>query len=469
MTIIRYFQSDRQSHWLAEIEKTEWRAAKFLAELLQTGRFHDALGPGALYLLTEGDALVSFLTLSQKDCINAPDCFPWIGFVHTNPAYRGQRCAGRLLDHACEVAAKHGAPRVYICTDHEGLYEKYGFTYLEDRLSIYGEMSRVYMREVRFAVDFRPLTADDIRDDRFHDFVRHQRVTECWRRIDGEWKIVPAEYTICWAPDTLVQRAAYVREVLQSGGWCIAAMRGESLIGMALLGRRLGSRGQYIDLDSFHVSAPWRNRGIGKRLFSLACDEARRRGAEKLYISAHSAKETIAAYFALGCTHAAEIDPKHAADELCDMPLEFDLLRGAADYTVQTGTLDAATFTRLCTVVGWEVPGEKQVAHALKNSLATFLVLDGFRPIAMARLLGDLAMSCYVKDFAVQPEYQGRGVGRKLMQAIESYIRQNRQDGWHMSLELISAKGKEGFYRKLGFEERPSDNDGAGMFKMIRE
>jgi hypothetical protein len=31
---------------------------------------------------------------------------------------------------------------------------------------------------------------------------------------------------------------------------------------------------------------------------------------------------------------------------------------------------------------------------------------------------------------------------------------------------LISTKGNEGFYRKLGFEERPSDSDGAGMFMM---
>lgn len=469
MTIINYFQDDRPAHWLAQIEMYEWSAAKTLAELLREARFHDSLGPGTLYLLTEGDALVSFLTLSQKDCVDAPECCPWIGFVHTAPAYRGRRCAGQLIEHACTVAREHGAPRVYICTDHKGLYEKYGFTCLDERMASYGRMARVYVREVRFAVDFRVLTASDIRDDSFVDFVRHQRVTECWRQIDGEWKIVPVAYTDCWAPDALVQRAGCVREVLQNGGWCIAAMQRGSIIGMALLGRRLGSREQYIDLDSFHVSEPWRNRGIGKRLFFMACEEARRRGAQKLYISAHSAKETIAAYFAMGCTHAAEIDAKHAADEPCDMPLEFDLLRGPSDYTVQTGTLDAATFIRLCTAVGWEAPGEKQVAHALTHSLATFLVLDGNRPVAMARLLGDMAMSCYVKDFAVLPEYQGRGVGRRLMNAIEAHIRQNRQDGWHMSLELISAKGKEGFYRKLGFEDRPCDWDGAGMFKMIRE
>jgi len=37
--------------------------------------------------------------------------------------------------------------RVYLATDHIGLYEKYGFEYFENRVSVYGEDSRVYVRE----------------------------------------------------------------------------------------------------------------------------------------------------------------------------------------------------------------------------------------------------------------------------------------------------------------------------------
>lgn len=46
-----------------------------------------------------------------------------------------------------QLAARHGAKQVYICTDHVGLYEKYGFTYLENHVSIYGQDSRVYVRQ----------------------------------------------------------------------------------------------------------------------------------------------------------------------------------------------------------------------------------------------------------------------------------------------------------------------------------
>ena len=147
MQIIDYFACNDKTHWRAAIAENEWRAAKHLARLLEQGNFHDEVGKGTVYLLTEGDKLVSFLTLAERDCVDVP-YGPWIGFVHTAPEYRGHRHVGKLIDHACAVAREHGVARVYLCTDHVGLYEKYGFTYLENRVSIYGEDSRVYVREV---------------------------------------------------------------------------------------------------------------------------------------------------------------------------------------------------------------------------------------------------------------------------------------------------------------------------------
>ena len=108
MKIIDYFMDDRQLHWLEQIAGYEWRAAKYLAQILQEGSFHTLLGRGTLYLLTEGDMLVSFLTLAERDCIDAPEMRPWIGFVHTAPSHRGRKCAGVLLDHAVKMAGENG-------------------------------------------------------------------------------------------------------------------------------------------------------------------------------------------------------------------------------------------------------------------------------------------------------------------------------------------------------------------------
>ena len=70
---------------------------------------------------------------------------------------------------------------------------------------------------------------------------------------------------------------------------------------------------------------PYRDRGIGGALFRLACQGARELGAERLYISAHSAQETMAAYRALGCVEAEEIYWPLARKEPCDVQLEFRL------------------------------------------------------------------------------------------------------------------------------------------------
>ena len=136
--------------------------------------------------------------------------------------------------------------------------------------------------------------------------------------------------------------------------------------------------------------------------------------------------------------------------------------------TVKTNALSADLFLRLYTSVGWEPPCIDQVQTALSNTIATFTAYDDAAPVGMARLIGDGGMSFYIKDFAVVPEYQSKGVGTLLLNALEQYIREHIAPGWAVSLELISSKEAVGFYQKHGFEERPCEWDGPGMFKMIR-
>ena len=69
----------------------------------------------------------------------------------------------------------------------------------------------------------------------------------------------------------------------------------------------------------------YRCQGIGRKLFSMACEEARLLGADKLYISAHSSKESQAAYRAHGCTLAEEVNEALAAAEPFDVQMEYRL------------------------------------------------------------------------------------------------------------------------------------------------
>lgn len=146
MQFIDFFQIEQPESIIEKIGEGDWAAAGFLAKLLRNGTFRDTLGEGSLYLLMDDEKIVSFVTLTRKDCINDDSLYPWLGFFFTFPEYRGKRYGGKLLAYAAEEAWKRGYHRVYLATDHIGLYEKYGFTYLENRLDVYGEDSRIYVK-----------------------------------------------------------------------------------------------------------------------------------------------------------------------------------------------------------------------------------------------------------------------------------------------------------------------------------
>ena len=78
-------------------------------------------------------------------------------------------------------------------------------------------------------------------------------------------------------------------------------------------------------VDSFHVSADQRRRGLGRRLFETAKAEVRKHGAVALYISACSAEETIRFYLAMGCRPSRDPIPTMVLDEPWDIQLEYDL------------------------------------------------------------------------------------------------------------------------------------------------
>ena len=102
---------------------------------------------------------------------------------------------------------------------------------------------------------------------------------------------------------------------------------------------------------------------------------------------------------------------------------------------IKKNVLSPEEYYRLFTSVGWEVPPMEQIRAALEHSLCTFSVCDGERVIGMARLLGDSAMTFYIKDLAVETGYQGRGVGRLLMESVQEYIESQLPEGWKASVE----------------------------------
>ena len=113
--------------------------------------------------------------------------------------------------------------------------------------------------------------------------------------------------------------------------------------------------------------------------------------------------------------------------------------------------------------VGWcEFPLEEAQA-GIDNSYMITCARDEEKAIGVVRLLWDGGYIAFLSDVIVDPDYQGQGIGKKLVESVIQRVKADMKPGYKVKMCLMAAKGKEPFYEKFGFSERPNENLGAGM------
>lgn len=185
---------------------------------------------------------------------------------------------------------------------------------------------RFACQEERRVLQYRELCEDEICRELFGGFIRHQNVTKCWRRVDGEWVIKEDPFIDDWTEEEYQFLVKCLRNTVATGGFVYAAFYGGVLKGFTSVEAALfGGEQRYLDLSCIHVSEDMRGKKIGRALFLAAKDWARGHGGRKLYISAHSAVETQAFYSAMGCVEAESYHQGHVEAEPYDCQLECEL------------------------------------------------------------------------------------------------------------------------------------------------
>lgn len=130
--------------------------------------------------------------------------------------------------------------------------------------------------------------------------------------------------------------------------------------------------------------------------------------------------------------------------------------------------LDYETYVSLREAVKWNNLSEVQARKAMESTLYSLVVKDGTKPVGMARMVGD-GIYITIVDVVVAPQYQGKGIGTAMMERLIEYVECTTPAGGRVSLQLISEKGKEEFYKKLGFKQLPHEFCGSGMRKVIHK
>ena len=128
---------------------------------------------------------------------------------------------------------------------------------------------------------------------------------------------------------------------------------------------------------------------------------------------------------------------------------------------VFTNRLSIDDYNKLRESVGWGVCETDRVTMALTRSDYIIVAESDGETVGAARVMHD-GLQALIMDVMVLPEYQGRGVGKALMEHVMEYLDEiSRHDG--IFVNLMSAVGREGFYEQFGFTRRPGENRGPGM------
>ena len=122
-----------------------------------------------------------------------------------------------------------------------------------------------------------------------------------------------------------------------------------------------------------------------------------------------------------------------------------------SELVIKHNELKAEEFIFLWETVWGDGPSLEQTRLAMEHTLFRVSIYDGNEIVAMARMIGDMGLDYYIKDVVVKPEYQGKGIGRLLINELLKFIKENGIKNTDIFVELCAMPDKIPFYEKFGF------------------
>ncbi len=122
------------------------------------------------------------------------------------------------------------------------------------------------------------------------------------------------------------------------------------------------------------------------------------------------------------------------------------------NISVKYNELSAEEFIILWETVWGQAPTLEQTKLAMEHTLFRVSIFDDDKIIAMARMIGDMGLNYYIKDVIVRPEYQGKGIGRMLINELLEFVNSNGIRDTSIFVELCAMPDKIPFYEKFGFD-----------------
>ena len=82
------------------------------------------------YMAMDGDRIIGGCGIIENDFHQRPDLTPNLCALYVEGDCQNNGIAGALLDFACRDMWERGYPTLYLVTDHDSFYERYGWEFL---------------------------------------------------------------------------------------------------------------------------------------------------------------------------------------------------------------------------------------------------------------------------------------------------------------------------------------------------
>ncbi len=122
-----------------------WRAGKSLANAMKNKDFKDW---ERVIVAFNNDEICGYCTVAKTDCIPNLNYTPYIGYLFVDEKYRGNRLSQKLIIYSMTYLDSVGFDKVYLVSDHENLYEKYGFKVIDRKMSPWGSEEKIYIQKI---------------------------------------------------------------------------------------------------------------------------------------------------------------------------------------------------------------------------------------------------------------------------------------------------------------------------------
>ncbi|MBD7989391.1 GNAT family N-acetyltransferase [Ochrobactrum sp. Sa2BUA5] len=120
-------------------------------------------------------------------------------------------------------------------------------------------------------------------------------------------------------------------------------------------------------------------------------------------------------------------------------------------YSTFARTPSVEEYLHLRAVAGLSPFSKEAAIQGLTGTAFAVVVVHEDKAIGMGRLIGDGGCFFQVVDIAVDPQHQGRGLGKAIMDAIMQHVNAELPDSAYVS--LIADVPANKLYEKFGFQE----------------